>query len=136
MEAFATVQDLKATGRTLDVSDEAAGELLTRASAQLRTLLKRHGIAIDAEDETQSINLRTVTCSMVMRSIASGKSDGISNFAQSVGSTNVSVTYRDPDGSFYLSKSDKELLGISGRGGFRMLRPSIRNMDGTPVEGW
>lgn len=136
MEAFATVDDLKATGRTLDVSDEQAEVLLERASAQLATLLARHGIEVDPSDEVQATNLCTVTCSMVLRSISDGKAEGVSNFAQTIGSTNVSVTYRASDGSFYLSKSDKELLGISGRGGFRMLRSAIRNPDGTPAEGW
>ena len=136
MEAFATVEDLTAGGRTLDVTAEAAGVLLERASACLWALLSRHGVEVDPEDEVQVTNLRAVCCNMVMRSLSAGSFEGLSSVAQTVGSTNVQVSYREPDGSFYLSRSDKELLGIGGRGGGRMLRASIRRPDGTPAEGW
>ena len=136
MEAFASVDDLRAGGRTLDIDDEAAAVLLQRASAHLAALMRRHGVEVDPDDEVQEINLKSVVCNMVFRAVANGSAEGIASVAQSIGSTNVSVSYRDPDGSFYLSRSDKDLLGISGRGGFRMLRAAIRNPDGTPAEGW
>ena len=137
MKAFATVDDLAAGWPDYDRSlDAVSGTLLERASARLSALLDRHGVEIDEEDDVQATNLKSVTCNMVRRSLNGPSADGVASIAQGIGSTNVSVSYRDPDGSFYLSRSDRELLGISGRGGFRMLRPSIRNADGTPAEGW
>lgn len=138
MEAFATVEDLLSgwPGKTFTEAEEDSAEtLLDRASAQLSSMLKQHGVAIDPEDEEQALNLLSVTCNMVRRSMSQGY-DGVSSFAQTVGSTNVSVNYRENDGSFYVSKSEKELLGVSGRGGFRMLRAAIHNPDGSLVDGW
>lgn len=138
MTAFATVDDLLAgwPGKTLsDAESESAEVLLERASAQLSATLRRHGVEIDPEDGEQALNLLSVTCNMVRRSMSQGY-EGVASFAQSVGSTNVSVNYRENDGGFYISKSDKELLGISGRGGFSMLRAAIHGPDGTMVDGW
>ncbi len=138
MEAFATVEDLLAgwPGKTFTQAEEESAEArLERASAQLSSMLKRHGVTVDTSDEEQMLNLLTVTCNMVRRSMSQGF-DGVSSFAQSVGSTNVSVNYRENDGGFRVLPSEKELLGISGRGGFRMLRAAIHNPDGSLVDGW
>lgn len=138
MEAFATVDDLRRgwPGKEFTFAEEEAAEaLLKRASAQLSAMLSRHGVEVDTSDEEQMLNLLSVVCNMVRRSMSQGY-EGVASFAQSVGSTNVSVNYRDNDGSFYISKQEQELLGISGRGGFRMLRAAIHNPDGSLVQGW
>ena len=138
MEAFATVDDFLAgwPGKELSAQEHySVSVLLGRASAQLSATLRRHGVEVDPDDEEQAENLLSVTCNMVRRSMSRGY-DGVASFAQSVGDTNVSVNYRENDGSFFISKSERELLGISGRGGLRMLRPAIRKPDGTPAEGW
>lgn len=118
MQAFATVNDLELGWKTLTPGEQAvANELLLRASAQLVTLLSNHGITVDSEDEAQAINLKTVTCNMVRRSMNSGGSyDGVSSVSQTIGSTVAAVQWSNPDGSFYLSKSDKESLGLLGVG--------------------
>ena len=139
MTAFATVNDLLAgwPGKTLtDAEVDAAEVLLDRASAQLSAMLRKHGIAIDANDGEQAMNLLSVCCNMVRRSMSNPSADGVASFAQSVGSTNVSVQYRDPDGGFYIKPQEKELLGISGRGGMKVLRMAIHDQDGALVEGW
>ena len=138
MVAFATVEDLLAgwPGKTLSSDEEdSVAVLLDRASAQLSAMLKQHGVEIDPMDDEQAQNLLSVTCNMVKRALSNGY-DGVASFAQSVGSTNVSINYRDNDYSFYVSKSEKDLLGISGRGGFTMLRAAIHASDGSLVDGW
>ena len=117
MDAFATVADLQAGWRTLTSAEQDVAEtLLLRASAYLTTKLTRRGIEIDPEDELQATNLRTVTCNMVRRSMASASVDGIAQMSQAIGSTSASVQVSNPDGAFYLSAMDKEILGLVGGG--------------------
>ena len=139
MDVYATVEDLEAGWKSLDdidIDEETAETLLTRASAYLATFLGNRGIVIDLDNEIQKTNLCSVTCSIVRRSLNEPNADGIASIAQSIGSTNVSVNYRAQDGSFYLSEADKELLGIKSRGKYRSMRAAIHNADGTLVEGW
>jgi hypothetical protein len=117
MEAFATVDDLQAGWRTLkDAEQDVAETLLLRASAYLIMRLTRKHIEIDPDDEVQALNLQTVTCNLVRRAMASAAADGIAQVSQSIGSTNASVQIYNPDGAFYLSKQDADLLGITGAG--------------------
>lgn len=139
MEPFATIEDLEADGRTLEgegVTTEAAETLLGRVSAYIATLLMKHGIEVDPQDELQAANLATVTCYVVWDEISKRKSPDYSSLSQSVGSTSVSLSMRERPTGFFIPNEYKALLGISGRGGFKVLRPAIRNPDGTPVEGW
>ena len=136
MEAFATVDDLTEGWKELSEAEEArATVLLDRASAQLAGLLAKHGVAIDPSDRIQHMNLVSVTCNMVKRAMSNGY-ENVTSFAQSVGSTNISVNYRDSDGAFYISKSEREVLGITGRGRMLVLRTAIHTPDGSLVDGW
>jgi hypothetical protein len=115
VEAFATVADLQAGWRTLTSAEQDVAEtLLLRASAYLTTKLTRRGITIDTEYELQATNLNTVTCNMVRRSMASASVAGIAQMSQAIGSTSVSVQVSNPDGAFYLSHMDKDILGLTG----------------------
>lgn len=135
--AYATVEDLIAGWRTLSSDEEAAAmTLLDRASALLTTLMQRHNITIDPDNETQRLNLCSVCCAMVKRSMTSIDAANVSSMSQTVGSVSTQVTYSNPEGSLYLTKFDKELLGIIGKGGYRQLRAAIRTPDGSPVDGW
>ena len=125
METYATVEDLQAGWKTLDAAERSVAEtLLTRASAQLAVMLKSKGVAIDPDDEVQSQNLNTVTCNMVRRSMSSGGADGLSGMSQTIGSTQASVQWSNPDGAFYLSKMDRESLGLGGRSTGRTILPA------------
>ena len=97
-----------------DAEQDVAGTLLLRASAYLTTRLAQRRIEIDPEDEVQSLNLRTVTCNMVRRSMSSASADGIAQMSQAIGSTSASVQIYNPDGAFYLSRLDKKILGLVG----------------------
>lgn len=130
MEAYATVEDLEAGWKTLGEAEQDVAEtLLLRASAQLAALLASKGVGIDPDDEVQALNLKTVTCNMVRRSMGSGGADGMQSMSQTIGSTQASVQWANPDGAFYLSKTDKEALGISGRSIGRMIPAAIHQGD-------
>lgn len=117
MTAFATVTDLQAGWKTLTTAEQdVATTLLLRATATLTAILARRGVEIDATDDVQAENLKTVTCNMVRRSMSSGGADGIAQVSQMVGSTSVTAQMSNPEGAFYLSRLDKELLGILGGG--------------------
>ena len=126
MEAYATVRDLQAGWKTLsDAEQGVATELLLRASAHLASLLASKGVDINPEDEVQALNLKTVTCNMVRRSMSGGGAEGLSSLSQTIGSTSASVSWSNPDGAFYLSKTDRESLGIAGRSAGRMIRAAV-----------
>lgn len=139
MEPFATIEDLEADGRTLEeegFSTEAAETLLSRVSNYIASMLVKHGVEVDPEDELQAENLATVTCYVVWDEIAKRKAPDYSSLSQTVGSTSVSLSMRERTTGYFIPNEYKALLGISGRGGLKVLRPSIRNHDGTPAEGW
>lgn len=126
MDPFATVDELMLgwMGRELDERGrEVARELIERASAQLYAMLARRGIEVDPSDDIQRTNLRTVTLNMVRRSMASGGPDGVSSISQTIGSTTASVQWANPEGAFWLSRADKEVLGLlsGGRAGWAPL---------------
>lgn len=115
MEAFATVQDLQMGWRTLDTDEQAvAGELLLRATAILSAALAKAGVAVDPEDEVQAINLKTVTCGMVRRSMNAGFYEGLSSASQTIGSTTASIGVSNPDGALYVTRGEMRTLGIGG----------------------
>lgn len=115
--AFATTTDLQDGWKTLSEAEQGiASTLLLRASAYLISKLTARGIEIDAENELQALNLKTVTCNLVRRSMQSGGAEGIASAQQTIGSTSAQLTWSNPDGAFYLSKLDKEILGLAGAG--------------------
>lgn len=121
MESFATVNDLQAGWRTLtEAESEVAATLLERATAQIVAMLERSGIKIDASNETQQTNLKTVNCNMVRRVM--GQVGNVSQMTQSIGSTSASVSFSNPDGSLYLSKGDRVLLGLAGKSRYRSIQ--------------
>lgn len=120
LQPFATVQQLESGWRELSSAEESvASTLLLRATAQLTSLLNAHGITVDSDDDVQATNLEAVCCNMVRRSMASYSTDGIQSMQQSVGNTSASVTWSNPDGAFYLSRLDRQTLGLSASGMYR-----------------
>lgn len=111
---LATVDDLQSGWREL-ASDEVeiAETLLARASAKIVTLLNQHNIDIDTSDELQMLNLTTVTCNMVKR-VFMAPGNGVQSVTQGIGSTNATLAFLNADESLYLTKSDRETLGLSG----------------------
>ena len=107
MEAFATVKDLESRWRVMDSAEKnRAVVLLQDAAAIITAAMKRSGVSLNEEDETQAANLVRVSCAMVQRAMAQG--DGEQEHAW--GGNLVT----NPSGDLYLSKADKRSLGIGG----------------------
>ena len=113
--AFATVEDVSSGWRTLDDHEsQTAKKLIERASAFILALMNNHGVEMDVADDLQMINIKTVVCNLVRRSIGSSDVDGIASLSQGIGATNASVSFANPDGSFFLTKAEKQALGLTG----------------------
>ena len=115
MLTFATVDDLESGWRELTNDEQAIAQtLLERASAKILQAMRRHRVEIDVSDRVQSVNLTTVTCNMVKR-VFNAPGNGVQSISQGIGSTSGSVTLLNADESLYMSKSDREALGLDGR---------------------
>lgn len=110
MTPFATVEDYEA--RYGGVDDET--RLATLLSDASLFLVSQRGLAVDPDDETQAALLTAVTCAMVHRSMMAGSYAGLSSISQGAGGYTASVGVYNPSGDFYLTKGEKQALGISG----------------------
>ena len=110
MTPFATAEDYEA--RYGDVEDEKRLEALL-ADASL-FLASQRGLVIDPDDGTQAALLTAVTCAMAHRSMMAGSYAGLSSVSQGAGGYTASVSVYNPSGDFYLTKGEKQALGISG----------------------
>lgn len=110
MEPFATVADYEA--RYGEVEDET--RLKTLLSDASLFLASQRGLVVDPDDSTQAALLTAVTCAMVHRSMMAGAYAGFSNVSQGAGGYTASVGVYNPSGDFYLTKGEKQALGISG----------------------
>ena len=108
MEPFATVADYEA--RYGEVEDEQRLKTLL-ADASL-FLASQRGLVIDPDDGTQAALLTAVTCAMVHRSMMAGAYAGLSSVSQGAGGYTASVGVYNPSGDFYLTKGEKQALGI------------------------
>jgi len=114
MLTFATVEDLESGWRELtNEEQEIAQTLLERASAKILQAMRRHRVEIDVSDEVQTINLTAVTCNMVKR-VFNAPGNGVQSISQGIGATSASMTLLNADESLYMSKSDRESLGLVG----------------------
>lgn len=130
MEAFATVDDLalrwprEFTEQEVPIVETA----LLDASGYIASEMHRYRVPIDPDNEIQAINLKKVTCSVAKRSLmptldtgGGGFAAPISKMSEQAGVFSASVTYANPMGDFYLTKAEKESLGIG-----RVLVGSVR----------
>lgn len=133
MEAFATTDDLSLRWRELtDDEVEIASERLLDATAYITAQLAKYRVPLIEEGdegyEVQRRNLKAVTCNVVRRSMAStgsavGDSAGAPVSMETVTAGVFSQTYQysNPLGDLYLTKAEKETLGIG-----RLLVSSVR----------
>ena len=116
MDAYATVAELERSWRALTDAEQArAGDLLLRASGFMAAEMAARGVSPDTSDDTTALNLSTVCCNIVRRSMSSG-GDGIASMSQTAGSSSASVTWSNPDGAFYLTKAELRMLGAADGG--------------------
>lgn len=113
---FATAADV-AKGWRLLTSDETAraSDLLAKASRQVRAEFP----TIDARITAEAINpdlVADVVCDMVRRVlVAPVDQQPVSQMQQAAGPFSVGMTYANPTGDMYLTKSDRKKLGGAQR---------------------
>lgn len=118
LSAFASVMDLKNHWPALLTEREVeAAQKLSEASTEIRALYPD----VDARVESGALSgdvPRLVVCRMVKRAMDSpgGQMAGVNQIQQSAGPFGQTLSFTNPDGNIYLSKSDKALLG-AGRAG-------------------
>lgn len=120
--AYADVSDLEARWRDLDEAEkQRAAVLLDDASAVLDSL-----VDVDEGDAKQLEVLKVVCCNMVQRAMVAGEADayGITQQSMTAGPYTQSWTYSNPSGDFYLTKMERQMLGI-GKGYIGSIRPMI-----------
>ena len=110
--AYATISDLEARYGEVDA------ELTDRAQALLEdaaTILDAR-VVVDISDQQQRERLCLVSCAMVNRALQAAASDvyGVSNTSYTMGPFTQSATFANPSGDLYLTKGERDLLGIGG----------------------
>ena len=77
MDAYATVAELERSWRALTDAEQArAGDLLLRASGFMAAEMAARGVSPDTSDDTTALNLSTVCCNIVRRSMSNGAVQG------------------------------------------------------------
>lgn len=119
--AFAEVSDIEARWRDLSADEEQrAAVLIDDASAMLSSLM-----SADVMEERTAL-LKMVTCNMVIRSMSQSDSDlfGVTQTSMTAGPYSQSFSYSNPSGDMYLTKQERNMLGI-GAGYIGSIRPAM-----------
>lgn len=112
-DPFATHADLSARWRALSTAEQTRADiLLADASAILRAASR----GIDAKitsGEIDALLPKSIVCSMVKR-VMQGPSDleGVTQTQQTAGPFSHGVSFANPSGDLYLTKAEKQRLGI------------------------
>jgi len=118
---YASVSDITAIGRTLSTQQEqAAGVLLTQASAMLRLEANSYGVSIDtmiADPETGedfALAVKMVVVQAVCRALdAAEESAAVQSSSESLGPYQYNYTYLNAGQMLYYKKSEMQQLGIA-----------------------
>ncbi len=116
MPTFATVEDYAERYGEPD-DQKRVGVLLADASETLCSLYRgRYGKDYEAgEHPAFDANAKAVCCGIVSRMMATPADlYGVSQYSQGTGSYSASMTYSNPTGDMYLSKTDRQRLGLWG----------------------
>ena len=109
---FALVSDLEARWKKLTPGEEStAGVLLEDASQLIIDMCPR---ASGASENT----LKRVVCSVVKRAMNTPSIAGAGSVQQGAGGYQASVSFANPHGDLYLSKSEKQALGCGRQRAF------------------
>lgn len=117
MQPYATVEDLKRRYPAIDLTDRARMDaFLEDASAYLNAALDNACINREHLSEGYLRLLQTVCCSMVIRALPALEDDmyaSAKTVQETVGAFTKMVTLANPTGDMYLTKSEKDLLGLT-----------------------
>ncbi len=111
--SFAEASDLAARWRTLSTAESARADvLLGDASAIIRSMLP--GIDADIDAGTMDPDVpKAVACSMVKRAMQGPTDlDGVTQQQQTAGPFSQGVTFSNPSGDLFLTKNEKQRLGL------------------------
>lgn len=117
--AYASHADIEARWRELSATEEAqADTLCADASAIIDSL-------VTVGDDKLEL-AKVVVCNMVIRAMSAAQSDnfGLSQGSMTAGVYTQSWSYANPSGDMYLTKLDKQMLGIT-RGYIGSIPPKI-----------
>lgn len=138
MQSFAGVGDLAARWpRTFTEQEIPIVEtVLLDASAYIASEMRRSRVPISCEDELQSLNLVKATCGVAKRALmpmleaggGGGLAAPVSKLSEQAGVFSASVTYANPMGDYYLTKAERESLGI-GRVRVGSVRAAMFDME-------
>lgn len=111
--AFATATQLADRWRPLTEAETPRAEALLLDASQMILDEDTRGVLDDLTAPTQT--LISITCSMVIRAMASGIDAGppVSQYGYGSGPINEQRTYANPTGDLYLTKSERRRLGFS-----------------------
>jgi hypothetical protein len=125
MQPFATPAEVAARWRPfLGNEDTTAGILVQDASAMIRVRKPEIDELIEVVPPATRPRLdptipKIVVCAMVKRAmLAAGYSDGIATEQTTGGPYSQTLTYTNPSGNLYLTKSEKQDLGIGAQAAF------------------
>lgn len=124
MSAFATVEDYTARYGEVDDTDKLECLLLDASNYLQALYFTEYGEEYkQGERVLFDLNAPAVTCAIVARmlNVPAGM-EGVSQTSQSADVYSASYTFANPTGDFYLTKSDKERLGI-GAGVISSIKP-------------
>lgn len=118
--AYATVDDIRAIGRSLSAEQsEAAEVLIDQASAKLRITARKYGKSIDAmiEDtetgEDYALAVKSAVVQAVCRALDSAAgSTAVQQGTESIGAYSVTQIYANAGQSLYFLRNELKDLGI------------------------
>ena len=119
--AYATIADLESRWRTL-TSDEQIVAL---------TLLDDAAVLIDSMGTpSSSAAALIVSCDMVRRSMSMSQADtyGLSQASMTAGPYAQQLTYANPTGEMYLTRTERKMLGFLG-GAIGFARPAYGRLE-------
>jgi hypothetical protein len=113
--AFATHTDLETRWHGLAEADQARADvLLGDVSMWFKVWFREFGDleTLVVSDELLAEALKVMACSVVKRAMATGDFEGASGVEQAMGPITMNVTYRNPEGNLYLTKSEFDTIAV------------------------
>ncbi|WP_065962846.1 Gp19/Gp15/Gp42 family protein [Curtobacterium sp. UCD-KPL2560] len=121
-DSFASTDDLEKRWRPLTEAERDTAEvLLEDASVEVRSALARSGVTVVDADAA-----KLVVCGMVKRSMIAGDTAaGVTTTQETTGPFSRSFTYSNPTGDLYMTKREKQLLGLGLQTAFTIPMGSV-----------
>ncbi|MDR1447684.1 MAG: phage Gp19/Gp15/Gp42 family protein [Candidatus Ancillula sp.] len=114
--AYANIEDLEQRWRPLfPKEEEVAQTRLLDASNLMRIKCRQNSIDLDAdivEDELVAELVVKICCNITKRSFLTNDDMPVSQYSEHVGQVSQSYTLFNPSGDMYMTKEEKEELGI------------------------